>query len=62
MNDFCIELRLECEGENADVWLNFMCGSTDVNERQEQWDFLKARKQIWGTNWVMGGDFNDIRS
>lgn len=62
MNDFCMELRLECKGENADVWLIFVIVSTDVKERQEQWDFLKARTQIWGKNWVMEGDFNDIRS
>lgn len=55
-------MRLECEGENADVWLIFVYGSINVKKRQEQWDFLKARKQIWGKNWVMGGAFNDIRS
>lgn len=62
MNDFCVEMRIACEGEKTEVWLIFVYGSTDYKERQEQWNFLNARKQMWGKNWVLGGEFNDIRS
>lgn len=62
MNDFCIEVKIECQGENVEIWLIFVYRSTDSKERQEQWNFLREMKQMWGKNWVIGGDCNDIRS
>lgn len=47
-------MKIDCEGEKTEVWLIFIYGSTDNKERQEQWNFLNAKKQLWGKNWVMG--------
>lgn len=39
MNDFCIEMRIECARENAEVWLIFVYRKTNSKKRQEQWNF-----------------------
>lgn len=61
-NEFCVELRIKYENESTDTWVMFVYRSTYVKERHQQWEFLKNRKYIWGSNWVIGGDFNDIKS
>lgn len=30
--------------------------------RQRQWECLRERKLLWGSKWVMGGDFNEIKN
>lgn len=62
MNDFYVELQIEVEGEEGVVWIIFVYASTEAKERQQQWEFLKDRKLMWGPNWVIGGDFNDIKN
>lgn len=39
----------------------FVYASTDDYRRAEQWNFLLSRRSYWGSNWLLGGDFNDIR-
>lgn len=31
-------------------------------ERLDQWNELWSRKGLWGDNWILGGDLNDIRN
>lgn len=49
-----MELRLVCETEEADFWVVLVHASADVKERQQQREFLKTRKQLWGSKWVLG--------
>lgn len=62
MNDFCVELQIEVEGEEGVVWIIFVYASTEAKERQQQWEFLKDRKLRWRPNWGNRGDFNDIKN
>lgn len=55
LHDFCIELRIGSKGGDSDFWIILVYASTDFRERQQQWGFLKARKQQWGSRWVLGG-------
>lgn len=48
MNEFYMELKIEIEGEGEAVWVIFVYASTDAKEMQQQWEFLKVRKQRWG--------------
>lgn len=49
-----MELGIECESEGAAFWVIFVHASIDAKERQQQWKFLKIRKQKWGLKWVIG--------
>lgn len=62
VNEFCIELRIGCESEGSNFWVILVHASTDDNEGQQQWDFLKIIKQRWVSQWVLGGDLNDIKN
>lgn len=52
-NVFCMELEVKVVGEES---------STESRERQQQWQFLQSRRSSWGSKWVLGGDFNDIKN
>lgn len=61
-SEFCLELQMK-DGKDQDIfWVIFVHASIDAKERRRQWDWLKDRSQSWGSKWVMGGDFNDIRN
>lgn len=62
IHDFCIELRIAPEAGETDLWIILVYASPDGREMQQQWDFLKARRQQWGPKWVLGGDLNDTKS
>lgn len=57
-NDFFMELRVGSEDGGANLWIIFVYASTDIRIKKQQWEFLKIIKSDWGTQWVMGGDFN----
>lgn len=61
-NNFCIEMQIRSDEVMFDQWFIFVYASTDANMRKQQWDFVRARKEDWGDMWVIGGDFNDIKS
>lgn len=53
-----MEFQIENKTEDVSFWIVFMYASTDRNERQRQWEYLKKRKLMWGTYLV---DFNEIK-
>lgn len=57
-----MELQVDNYSEEEEFWLIFVHASTDARVRQEQWEELKKRKQVWGIRWVLGGDFNEIKN
>lgn len=60
--NFSIEVDFEIPGSVARMWAVFVYASNKNSVRLAQWQELTERKKDWGSNWVMGGDFNDIRS
>lgn len=40
----------------------FVYASPEARIRKQQWDYLKARKSVWGPLWVLGGNLNDIKN
>lgn len=60
-NDFCYEIQIQSDEDVKPLWLIFVYTSTESRERRTQWEYLIQRKQCWGSRWVMGGDFNDIK-
>lgn len=55
-----MEMLAAFEDKGVEFQITCVAASTDVKERQRQWDFLKGKRQKQGSMWVMGGDFNDI--
>lgn len=55
--DFCLK-----GNEKDNLWLIFIYASTEANERKRQWEWLINMSQNWGSHWIVGGDFNDIRN
>ncbi|KAK6131005.1 hypothetical protein DH2020_035250 [Rehmannia glutinosa] len=60
-NSFCVEVECEYSIGLGSLWVVFVYASPDDQTRLGQWDFLVSAKQKWGDNWILGGDFNDIR-
>lgn len=52
-NEFCIEIKISSDEGDSDLWMILVYASTDLRERQDQWEFLKNRKQQWGSHWVL---------
>lgn len=61
-SDFCIEMLVEQEDDEEDLWIIFVHANVDARERRRQWEWLKDRRQQWGSRWILGGDFNDIKN
>ncbi|XP_071914103.1 uncharacterized protein [Coffea arabica] len=59
---FTIELLLADSEGKKDWWCICTYASTDDKVREQQWDVLERRKQIWGDCWALMGDLNDITS
>lgn len=55
-------MLVEQEDTDKDLWIIFLYASVKTRERKRQWEWLQDRKQQWGTRWIIGGDFNDIKS
>lgn len=53
-NEFCIEIKISSDEGDSDLWMILVYASTDLRERQDQWEFLKNKKQQWGSHWVLG--------
>lgn len=60
--DFSLELIVENEAENETFWVTFVYASTEARERQVQWEELRRSRLHWGDSWLLGGDFNDIKT
>lgn len=60
-NAFCVEVEFEGAETNGKMRAIFVYVSTRDRTRSEQWQELIRRSQQWGDNWILGGDFNDIR-
>lgn len=54
-------MDFEISGSVDRMWAIFVYASNKDSIRLEQWQELTDRKRDWGNNWVLGGDFNDIR-
>lgn len=53
---------MESEVEDECFWITFVHTSTESRDRQKQWEELKRRRLQWGSRWIVGGDFNDIKN
>lgn len=62
IHEFCIEIKIRNEDRNSDLRIILIYASIDLRERQEQWEFLKHRKQMWGSYGILGNNLNDIKS
>ncbi|XP_027182377.1 uncharacterized protein LOC113780798 [Coffea eugenioides] len=60
--DFTIELLMERTGARARWWLICVYASSEDQIREKQWKVIEGRKSLWGQNWVLAGDMNDILS
>lgn len=58
--DFCIEVEVAGDVFEGKCWVVFIYASVEDSKRRLQWEYLKSRKNAWGTRWAVGGDFNDI--
>lgn len=58
---FCIEMECSSVKSVGKFWAVFVYTSTDIQIKQQQWDFLIQERSKWGDEWFIGGDFNDIR-
>lgn len=59
---YSIEIELEMTETKGRIWAVFVYASVKEKVRQEQWRDLLMRSRNWGDRWVLGGDFNDIKS
>lgn len=54
-NEFCIEIKISSYEKDFDFLIILIyASSTDLRERRDQLEFLKNRKQHWGSHWVLG--------
>lgn len=58
---YSLEVDFEIPGSVDRMWAVFVYASNKEAVRLEQWQELINKKRDWGNNWVLGGDFNDIR-
>ncbi|XP_071926179.1 uncharacterized protein [Coffea arabica] len=59
---FIMEVHIMDTDNNEDWWFIGIYASTDDQIRREQWEVIERRKVLWGTRWMITGDFNDITS
>ncbi|XP_071905855.1 uncharacterized protein [Coffea arabica] len=60
--DWCISARVEDKDSKGYWGLVCVYASTDSNIRKAQWKSLEDRMRDWGEDWIIVGDFNDLRS
>ena len=58
--DFTIELQIKGIGGKAQWWLICVYASSNEAVREKQWKNISQRKVLWGRNWVLAGDMNDL--
>ncbi|XP_071940051.1 uncharacterized protein [Coffea arabica] len=59
---FTIEARIEDMDLNCNWWFIGVYASCDAQIRKNQWQVLKERSRLWGSRFMIAGDFNDILS
>lgn len=59
--NFSSEVGVEALGSEGKMWAIFVYACNKEKTRMDQWQELLDRKRDWGYNWILGGDFNDIR-
>lgn len=59
---FTIEALVEDQESKSKWWLVGVYASYDSQIRKQQWRIIRDRKKLWGENWIIAGDFNDIVS
>lgn len=57
-----MKVKVLTENEKDSFWVIFLHASTDAKERKEQWKELIEKKKMWSEKWIVGRDFNDIKS
>lgn len=60
-NEFYLEVKVDELETKQRLWIIFLHASTEEMLRKEQWEELIDKKTQWGENWIIGGDFNDVR-
>ncbi|XP_071905957.1 uncharacterized protein [Coffea arabica] len=59
---FTMEIHIMDTDHDVDWWFIGIYDSTDDQIRRRQWEVVERRKILWGSRWVITGDFNDIIS
>ena len=59
---FTIEVHILDTNNNMDRWFISINANDDDQIRRNQWQVVERRKDLWGTRWIIAGDFNDITS
>ncbi|XP_027127794.2 uncharacterized protein [Coffea arabica] len=59
---FTIEAKIEGNESQAAWWFIGVYASCDKWIRKEQWRVLTDRNRLWGSKYLISGDFNDILS
>ncbi|XP_071925834.1 uncharacterized protein [Coffea arabica] len=59
---FTIEAKIEGNESQAAWWFIGVYASCDRWIRKEQWRVLTDRSRLWGSKYLISGDFNDILS
>lgn len=59
---FTMEVLVEEAADKTRWWCIGIYASTDSRIKRQQWAVIKRRKRLWGDNWILIGDFNDIAS
>lgn len=57
-----MELEVENEAEWEAFQISFVHASINAGERQGQWEQLQSRRQYCGSDWLVAGDFNEIKN
>ncbi|XP_071918969.1 uncharacterized protein [Coffea arabica] len=60
--DFTIELNVEGKGTEEDWWFVGIYASSSDQLREQQWKTIEHRTNIWGRNWILASDMNDLLS
>lgn len=53
-----IEMHILDEEKGEDSWVIGIYASCDDKIRKMQWDVVNRRKRLWGSKWIIAGDFN----
>ena len=57
-----IKAHIFYQETQVDWWFVGIYASCVDNIRKNQWKIIENRKRMWGSRWIIVGDFNDIRS
>lgn len=60
--DFTIEVQVEGKRNEDKWWFVGIYASSKDQVREQQWRIIENRNYLWGSNWILAGDMNDILS